>query len=71
MVFDRYKLHIKQIKARLVNDFEVANKKYILKGIITCPTTGHFTGILIKVKDDNEFMTKGKNYNYDDFNNNN
>lgn len=45
--------------------------KNFLRGIVSCPTAGHFTGILINVKDDIEFLIKGKDYYYDDFCNNN
>ena len=69
MAFERYILHIEQKKARIVNDFEVT-KKYILGGIINCPTAGHYTGIL-NFKDDIEFLSKGKNYYYDNLCNKN
>ena len=49
LAFNRLRSNIEIIKNIIVNEFTVYNTKYILKGIISCPFSGHYNGYLINL----------------------
>ena len=49
LAYNRLKSNIEIIKNIIVNEFTVYNTKYILKGFISCPFSGHYKGYLINL----------------------
>ena len=47
--FNRLKNNIELIKNLIVDNFIVYDIKYVLKGIICCPFSGHYNGLLINM----------------------
>ena len=66
LAFNRLRSNIEIIKNIIVNEFTVYNTKYILKGIISCPFSGHYNGYLINLDEDSHLLKKNCNYFYDD-----
>ena len=58
------------IKNLIVDYFNIYNVKYILSGLICCPTAGHYNSILLNVITDMHFLKRDKIYFYDDLNSN-
>ena len=69
--FNRLKNNIELIKNLIINEFTVYNTKYVIKGIICCPFSWHYNGILINLDEDFHLLKKTGNYFYDDRLNNN
>ena len=69
--FNREKKNLLTIKSIIKEEFEVFNTKYLLRGLICCPFSGHYTGLIIKLFEDFHVLKKNKNYFYDDRLNNN
>lgn len=71
LLYERNKANIKKINFILVDEFKFCNKSYILRGLLTQQFSGHYSSLLINVKEDSLLVKKGHNYLYDDNNNNN
>ena len=69
--FNRLKGNIEIIKNIIVSDFIVYNTKYVLKGIICCPFSGHYNCYLINLDEDSHLLKKNSTYFYDDRQNDN
>ena len=64
--FNRLKNNIELIKNLIVDNFIVYDIKYVLKGIICCPFSGHYNGLIINMEDDSHLLKQKSNYFYDD-----
>ena len=69
--FNREKKNLLTIKRILKEEIEVFNTKYLLRGLICCPFSGHYSALIIKLFEDFHVLKKNKNYFYDDRLNNN
>ncbi len=71
LLFEKNKKNISQINYILVDEFQIFNSRYILRGLIVQPFAGHYATFLKNVKEDSLLIKKGNNfYYYDTINNN-
>ena len=71
LLFERNKKYISKLDYILVDDFIFCGCKYCIRGLVTQEYSGHYSAILINLKEDSFLMEKGKTYYYDDTKNNN
>ena len=64
--FNRLKNNIELIKNLIVDNFIVYDIKYVLKGIICYPFSGHYNGLIINMADDSHLLKQKYNYFCDD-----